>query len=173
MVLSILTLDNLRHILMYVLCAIVAAISPTTGFVTALIIAWAFNLWCGMRADGVVIITCKNWSWKKFGHTCAELILFLTILWLVALITYFSGDADEGLYAVKTINYVFVWSYVQNGLKNLCKTHPKNKALWIIYLFVRFEFTKIVRIDNIIALYEEHLQKQEAYEGERTVNTND
>ena len=155
--LSVLTYEQIRQFFVWLTCSVVAALTPTAGFVTALVFAWAFNVWCGMRADGVVIITCKNWSWKKFAHACAELVMFLCIIWLVALITYFCGDIDEGLYACKTINYVFALSYFQNGLKNLCKAHPQNRSLWIIYLFVRFDFSKMLRIDTLIERYEEHV----------------
>ena len=158
---SILTFEQLRQIAVLIISAVLAAILPTVGFVSALVVAWAFNVWCGMRADGVVNIKCKNWSWKKFGRAGAELIMFLAILWLVALITSFCGDKDEGLFACKTINYVFVWSYAQNGLKNLCKTHPDNKALWVIYLFIRFDFAKILKIESLIEMYENHTKMQE------------
>lgn len=146
---------------MVVISSLVAAITPTGGFVTALLLAWSFNVWCGMRADGVINIKCQNWSWRKFAHALAELCMYLLIVEVVALITYSCGDANEGIFACKTINYVFVWYNIENGLKNLCKSYPKNRAFWIVYLFIRFEFTKMLRIDDLIKMYEEHVQKQE------------
>ena len=161
MVINILTLEQIRRLFVWVACSIMAIVAPTKGFVAALALAWAFNVWCGMRADGVINIKCRNWSWQKFSHALLELVAFLSVIWLVALITYNCGDAEAGLYACKTINYIFVWSCFENGLKNLCKAHPQTKALWIVYLFVRLEFTKMLRIDDIIRLYDEHIKKQE------------
>lgn len=161
MIISVLTLEQMRRLAVWLICTLVAVISPTKGFVTALAVAWAFNVWCGMRADGVINIKCKNWSWKKFSYSLVELVAFLSVIELVAIVTYSCGDAEAGLYACKTINYIFVWSCFENGLKNLCKSHPQTKALWIVYLFVRFEFTKMLKIDTLINLYDEHIKKQE------------
>lgn len=157
---NIFTLEQIRRLFVGLLSSIAACVAPTKGFVLALTIAWAFNVWCGMRADGVVNFRCKNWSWRKFSYSLIELIAFLTVIELVAVVTYSCGDAAAGLYACKTINYIFVWSCFENGLKNLCKAHPTTKALWIVYLFVRLEFTKVLRIDSIIDMYEDHVKKQ-------------
>lgn len=163
-----LTYSNIRNAIVWLGSMVLAATTPTVGLVSALLFAWSFNIWCGMRADGVINIRCKNWSWKKFAHALFELLTFLVVLELVALITYHSGDQNIGLSICKTINYVFAWYYFENGLKNLCKAYPRNRALWIIYLFVRFEFTKLVKIDSLIALYDEHLQKQEQFNNQQS-----
>ena len=160
MLLNILTLEQMRRLLVGVFCSLIAAVTPTKGFVVALAVAWAFNVWSGMRADGVLNIRCSNWSWRKFSYALIELVAFLSVIELVAIITYSCGDAEAGMYACKTINYIFVWSCFENGLKNLCKSYPQTKALWIVYVFVRLEFTKILKIDSIIDLYNEHLKKQ-------------
>lgn len=34
-------------------------VTPTKGFVYALVVMFAFNIWAGMRADGVAIVRCK------------------------------------------------------------------------------------------------------------------
>lgn len=35
-------------------------LTPTKGFVYALVVMFAFNIWAGMRADGVAIVRCKK-----------------------------------------------------------------------------------------------------------------
>lgn len=161
MFLNILSHEQIRSFFVGVICSLIAAVNPTKGFVMALALAWAWNVWCGMRADGVINRKCKNWSWKKFSYSLLELAAFLSVIELVALITYNCGDGEAGLYACKTINYIFAWSCFENGLKNLCKAHPNTKALWMVYLFIRLEFTKILRIDGIVEMYNEHIKKQE------------
>ena len=159
-----LSFEQLRRLVVGVICSLAACVAPTRGFVIALTLAWAFNVWCGMRADGVVNFRCKNWSWKKFSYALIELVAFLAVIELVAIVTYSCGDAEAGIYACKTINYIFVWCCFENGLKNLCKAHPYTRALWIVYLFVRLEFTKVLKIDSIIDMYEDHVKKQEESE---------
>ncbi|WP_236707617.1 hypothetical protein [Bacteroides cellulosilyticus] len=43
----------------------------------------AFNIWCGMRADGVSIVRCQNFKWSKFKNALAELLLYLVIIEVV------------------------------------------------------------------------------------------
>lgn len=43
-------------------------LTPTKGFVYALVVMFAFNIWAGMRADGVAIVQCKNFSFRKFKN---------------------------------------------------------------------------------------------------------
>jgi len=43
-------------------------LTPTKGFVYALVVMLAFNIWAGMRADGVAIVRCKNFSFRKFKN---------------------------------------------------------------------------------------------------------
>lgn len=43
-------------------------VTPTKGFVYALVVMFAFNIWAGMRADGVAIVRCKNFSFRKFKN---------------------------------------------------------------------------------------------------------
>jgi len=52
-------------------------LTPTKGFVYALVVMFAFNIWAGMRADGVAIVRCKNFSFRKFKNALCELLLYL------------------------------------------------------------------------------------------------
>ena len=44
-------------------------VTPTKGFVYALVVMFAFNIWAGMRTYGVAIVRCKNFSFRKFKNT--------------------------------------------------------------------------------------------------------
>lgn len=50
------------------LSPILAYLTPAAGFMYALVIMFAFNIWAGMRADGVAIVRCKNFSFRKFKN---------------------------------------------------------------------------------------------------------
>ena len=56
------------------------SLTPTKGFVYALVVMFAFNIWAGMRADGVAIVRCKNFSFRKFKNALCELLLYLFIV---------------------------------------------------------------------------------------------
>lgn len=53
-----------------------SAISP----VLALVLAFAFNIYAGMKADGVSFTCCENFSFGKFKNALAELVLYVVII---------------------------------------------------------------------------------------------
>lgn len=136
------TIENIRMIATSCLSYAFGWFMPTKGFVLALALAFAFNLWAGMRADGVAIKRCKNFSFGKFKNALVEILLYLIIIEMVFTIMASCGDAKAALVAAKSITYVFIYMYVQNSFKNLIKAYPKNMALRIIYHLLRFEFTR-------------------------------
>lgn len=48
--------EQTRMVLVSSMSPVLAFFTPTKGFVIALVIMFAFNIWAGMRADGVSII---------------------------------------------------------------------------------------------------------------------
>lgn len=61
--------EQYRIVFISSLSAFLGYLTPTKGFVYALVIMFAFNIWAGMRADGVAIVRCKNFSFRKFKNT--------------------------------------------------------------------------------------------------------
>lgn len=157
---KILSIEQLRMIVSVIGSFLLSVVTPTHSFIFALIFAAAFNILAGMRADGVVIIRCKNFSFSKFKASLWELVLYAFVIHLLFSIMLLCGDYNEGLVAVKTVTYVFCYIYLQNALKNMVKAYPKQKAWILLYLIVRLEFTRVVHIDKIIDLYEQHEEKQ-------------
>lgn len=138
----VLTADQLRLISATTFSALTAFFTPTKGFFFMLIIMFSFNVVCGMRADGITLIRCKNFSMKKFGNALVELILYLVIIQVLYLVMKHAGDASEAMILIKTVSYVFCYVYLQNSFKNLINAYPENKGFRIIYHVIRFEFLK-------------------------------
>ena len=117
-------------------------VTPTKGFVYALVVMFAFNIWAGMRADGVAIVRCKNFSFRKFKNALCELLLYLFIVEAIFIIMKNCGDDQAAIVVVKSLTYVFMYVYLQNAFRNLIHAYPANKALRIIYHVIRFEFKR-------------------------------
>lgn len=117
-------------------------LTPTKGFVYALVVMFAFNIWAGMRADGVAIVRCKNFSFRKFKNALCELLLYLFIVEAIFVIMKNCGDGNAAVIVVKSLTYVFMYVYLQNAFRNLIKAYPKEIALRIIYHVIRLEFTR-------------------------------
>ncbi len=108
----LLTLDQIRVICVSLFSSTLAYLTPTQGFLIALAVMFAFNIWCGMRADGVSIIRCKNFKWSKFKNALAELLLYLVIIEVVFVFMDSIGDGESALIVIKTITYVFFLTVV-------------------------------------------------------------
>lgn len=119
-------------------------LTPTKGFVYALVVMFAFNIWAGMRADGVAIVRCKNFSFRKFKNALCELLLYLFIVESIFVIMKNCGDDQAAIVVVKSLTYVFMYVYLQNAFRNLIVAYPRNLALRIIYHVIRLEFTRVL-----------------------------
>ena len=138
----ILEFEQLRLIAISAISSLLAILTPTTGFVYAMLIGFAFNLFCGMRADGISINRCTNFSWNKARRAMFELLLYFTIIYVIYSIVYACGDKIEAVYSAKILTYVFDYAYICNGFKNLIIAYPKNIIFRVIYHLLRFELMK-------------------------------
>ena len=121
-----------------------AYLTPTAGFMYALVIMFAFNIWAGMRADGVAIRNCKRFSFHKFKNALAELLLYVTIIHVIYSVMLQCGDNEAAKVVIKSLTYVFMYVYLQNAFRNLIKAYPTKVALRIIYHVIRLEFTRVL-----------------------------
>lgn len=135
-------LEQLRIIFVTVTSPIIAYMTTTSNFIFALIIAFAFNLFAGMRADGVAIRNCKRFSFHKFKNALAELLLYVVIIHVIYSVMLQCGDDGAAMIVIKSLTYVFMYVYLQNAFRNLIKAYPKKIALRIIYHVIRLEFTR-------------------------------
>lgn len=136
---------------------------PTKGFVLALVVTFAFNCFCGMRADGVSIARCTNFKFSKFKNALVEILLYLVIIEMVFTIMASCGDNKAALVTAKSMTYVFIYVYLQNSFKNLVKAYPRKMALRVIYHLLRFEFTRALPsyLKPIIERVEKEIEKNE------------
>ena len=134
--------ENMRIILVTSFSPILGYFTPTKGFVFSLVMMFSFNIWAGMRADGISIVRCKNFSFRKFKNALCELILYLFIVEAIFTIMKNCGDEKASIIVVKSLTYVFMYVYLQNAFRNLIIAYPRNLALRIIYHVIRLEFTR-------------------------------
>ena len=135
------TLDQIRVICVSLFSSILAYLTPTKGFLIALAIMFAFNIWCGMRADGVSIVRCKNFKWGKFKNALAELLLYLVIIEVVFVFMDSIGDGESALIVIKTITSTPSFSRVEAGL---CESTVSEQS----GMCSRSEETSVRRMDS-------------------------
>lgn len=161
--------EQWRIIVVSTFSPILGFLTPTFGFVYALIIMFALNIWAGMRADGVVIVRCKNFSFRKFKNALFELLLYLIIVETIFVIMKNCGDEKAAVIVVKSLTYVFAYVYLQNAFRNLIIAYPRNLALRIVYHVIRLEFSRALpsHLQPIIRRVEKELEKNEKKKGEK------
>lgn len=134
--------EQWRMIFATSLSPVLAYLIPTAGFMYALIIMFAFNIWAGMRADGVAIVRCKNFSFPKFKNALYELLLYVVIIHVIYSVMWQCGDGGAAIIVIKSLTYVFMYVYLQNAFRNLIVAYPRELALRIIYHVIRLEFAR-------------------------------
>lgn len=134
--------EQWRIIAVSAISPVLGYFTPTKGFVFALVMMFSFNIWAGMRADGVAIVRYKNFSFRKFKNALCELLLYLFIMESIFVIMKNCGDEAAAIIVVKSLTYVFMYVYLQNAFRNLIIAYPRNLALRIIYHVIRLEFTR-------------------------------
>lgn len=72
--------EHLRMVSASAISPVLAYYTPTKGFLLALVLAFAFNIYAGMKADGVSFTCCENFSFGKFKNALAELVLYVVII---------------------------------------------------------------------------------------------
>ena len=56
--------DQIRIIFVSMFSSLLAYLTPTKGFLIALVVMFGFNIWCGMRADGGISL---KMPWSNFS----------------------------------------------------------------------------------------------------------
>ena len=71
---------------------------------------------------------------------------------------------------MKILTYAACVIYLQNAMKNLVKAYPKNKILWVVYLFIRCEWRKALpsNVDAMLEQYEQHVANNEKGKEDKT-----
>lgn len=159
---NLFNVEQLRILVVSTLSPIAAFFTPTKWFLLSLVVTFAFNIWCGMRADGVSIVRCKNFSMGKFKNAVFEAFLYMLIIEVIFSAMAVMGDKQSAVTVIKTLTYVFNYVYIQNAFKNLLIAYPQNKAIRIIYHVIRFEFKRATpsHVQEIIDRIENGLDKE-------------
>jgi hypothetical protein len=159
----LMSIDQVRVIVVSGLSSVLAFLTPTAGFLLALALMFGFNIICGMRADGVSVVCCRNFKFSKFKNAVAELLLYLLVIEVIFAAMSGMGDRESSLVVIKTITYVFCYVYLQNAFKNLIIAYPRNKAFRIIYHTIRLELQRAMpsHVQDVINRIEGELQKEE------------
>lgn len=153
--------EQIRLLMVSTCSPILAFLTPTSGFLTALVFMFVFNIICGMRADGVSVSIkgAQRFTIFKFISALQEFLLYMMIIVVIFSAVTKMGDKYAAIMCAKTITYVFMYVYLCNGFRNLCTTYPKNKGFKLTYYIIRFEFKRLMG-EHAAKIIEEQEEKE-------------
>ncbi len=131
-------MENVRLVAVSLLSSLAAFYAPLGGTEIALFVMFAFNIFCGMRNDGISVINCRAFSMKKFGRALVEFLIYNLINVSIFTVMVHLNSVDSAIIAVKTLTYVYCYVYLQNSFRNLIRSRPKNITYRLIYHIIRF-----------------------------------
>ena len=144
MVNNIWSYEQWRLVAVAITTPIVGYFAPLETFMEALVLMWGFNVWAGMRADGISIRRCKNFKLRKFRSALNELFLYLALMLSLFGIVERLGESVLGVTLVKYLTIVFIYVYLQHSFRNLIIAYPKKVALRIVYHAIRLEIKRLM-----------------------------
>lgn len=141
----ILNTELLRHLVVSIGAAIISYFTPTHGFITALTLAFAFNIFCGIQADKVEHRHDKGvFKFAKVWKALLEYVIYIGIMHGVYQVMHNMGDSKEGIMVAKIITYILLYGYAVNCFKNLIVAYPTNTTIRTLYHLMRLEFKRIL-----------------------------
>ena len=98
------TQEQLRLMLVSAISPILAFLTPTSGFITALVFMFVFNIICGMRADGVSVSVrgIQRFTIFKFISALQEFLLYMMIIVVLFSAVTKMGDKDAAIMCINT-----------------------------------------------------------------------
>lgn len=160
-------LDHLQAIGIVIFSAIAAYFDSTLSFLCALVLAFAFNILAGFRADEVKIVIRRifppiyfeNFQGNKLKDSLMELFLITGVTYILKALADLMKYETSGYYIVQFLIAVAVYYYLRNGLLNLKNVYASNKWLAMLYYILAFKFRALIGDDMADIIDKEERRK--------------
>lgn len=125
---------------------VTAYFDSTFTFITALFVAFWFNILAGLRADEVKFKMWRliNFDGHKFKDSLKELLLIVVITYFLKGIMDLMQHNEKSVYAVQILTWIALYYYIRNSLRNLSLAYPKSNWIKVVYHLFSFQFTQMM-----------------------------
>ena len=159
--------DHYQPMAVTIFASIAAYFDSTLSFLCALLLAFAFNIIAGFRADEVKIVIRRifppiyfeNFHGNKLKDSLMELLLITSITYILKGLAELMKYETSGYYIVQFLIAVAVYYYFRNGLRNLKNVYPNNKWLAMLYYILAFKFRALIGDDMADIIDKEERRK--------------
>lgn len=136
-------LDSLRYFLIGLVSAMAAFFSPIKDFMTAAVLLFIVNFFCGLLAD---IVVGNKWQTKKALIFVWYCFLYFGLCAFVFACGHFMRNEEGAVQCVSYVCYLALYIYGVNIVRNLKKVVVSGSSMYrildIIYYVLTFEFVK-------------------------------
>lgn len=125
---------------------ILATFGGTYTYLSALMLAFGFNIIAGLQADnvGFQMKRFANFKGRKLKDSLKELLLITVVTYAIKALIVLMNYENHSIYAVEIMIWIAIYYYVTNSLRNLNKAFPNVKWVKVIYHIVSFQFGKMM-----------------------------
>lgn len=144
-------IDYLQAVAITAFTSVAAYFDSTITYLIALLIAFAFNIFAGFKADEVKVILqrifppiiFKNFHGNKLKDSLIELALIASVTYLLKSIADLMKYKNQSDYIVQFLIAIAIYHYLRNGLRNLKSVYPKHKFIAVVYFLLSFKFREM------------------------------
>ena len=144
--------DYFQAIAITAFASVAAYFDSTITFLSALLIAFVFNILAGFRADEVRVslqrffppVFFKNFQGNKLKDSLMELFLITSIIYILKIIADLMKYESQSAYVVQFLSAIAIYYYFRNGLRNLQRVYDKNRFIAMLYFLIAFKFRQLV-----------------------------
>lgn len=136
-------LDSIRYFLIGLVSAMAAFFSPIKDFMTAAVLLFIVNFFCGLLAD---IVVGNKWQTKKALIFVWYCFLYFGMCAFVFACGHYMRNEEGAVQCVSYVCYLALYIYGVNIVRNLKKVVVPSSSMYkildIIYYVLTFEFVK-------------------------------
>ena len=145
-------LDSIRYFLIGLVSAMAAFFSPIKDFMTAAVLLFIVNFFCGLLAD---IVVGNKWQTKKALIFVWYCFLYFGMCAFVFACGHYMHNEEGAVQCVSYVCYLALYIYGVNIVRNLKKVVVPGSSMYkildIIYYVLTFEFVnKIPYLSNYL-----------------------
>lgn len=124
-------MTTLKSILLGLITAFVAAVTPILTAIISLFIGFTFNFITGLVTD--IHVNKKEFSIKKAFESITMLFFFFGLVYFLHSLLSGMGDRNIAQETTKYLTYIVSYWYIVNVLRNAKQIYPKSKAISFLY----------------------------------------
>lgn len=145
-------MNELRHLVINIITAVMAFLSPIKDFMMALILLFGMNFICGVLAD---ILAGKDWSFRKAFTFIKHCFLLFGLAAFIYACGNYMHNQSGAIQCVSYISYLAIWIYSINIVRNMklmcMEGTSMYKLLDIIYYIISVKIiTKIPYLQEYV-----------------------